>query len=60
MCHGKCGGTVFKLTPPAAPGDSWTENVLYEFIASSAGVGTSGVVLGAAGELYGLTGCAFR
>jgi uncharacterized repeat protein (TIGR03803 family) len=29
---GKYGhGTVFKLTPPAASGDAWTETVLYSF-----------------------------
>lgn len=32
-CEGKIGGcgTIFKLTPPASPGGSWTQSVLYAF-----------------------------
>ncbi len=29
-CHYGCG-TLFQLTPPAEPGASWTEHVLYDF-----------------------------
>jgi len=29
-------GTVFQLTPPKAPGDAWTETVLYSFAAGDA------------------------
>jgi uncharacterized repeat protein (TIGR03803 family) len=35
---GKYGfGTVFKLTPPAQPGGTWTESILYSFNGGSAG-----------------------
>ena len=30
-------GTVFKLTPPAAPGEAWSESVLYGFTGGSDG-----------------------
>jgi len=50
-------GTVFELTPPAAPDGTWTESVLYSFT----GVNGDGaypfapVVLGKDGALYGTT-----
>jgi hypothetical protein len=44
-------GTVFELQPPAAPGGSWTETVLYSF---SDSFGYSSVVIGANGTLYGV------
>jgi uncharacterized repeat protein (TIGR03803 family) len=50
-------GVVFSLTPPAAPGDSWTEQVLYN-IGSSPGDGVTpygGVAIGAGGVVYGTT-----
>jgi uncharacterized repeat protein (TIGR03803 family) len=53
------GGTVFELTPPAVPGEAWTENVLYSF--SFNGGGTDGsipaanVIFDQAGNLYGTT-----
>jgi uncharacterized repeat protein (TIGR03803 family) len=35
---GKLGfGTVFKLTPPAAPGGAWTETILYSFKGAATG-----------------------
>jgi uncharacterized repeat protein (TIGR03803 family) len=35
---GKIGnGTVFSLTPPTSPGDSWTETVLHNFTGGSDG-----------------------
>jgi uncharacterized repeat protein (TIGR03803 family) len=51
-------GTVFELTPPAAPGAAWTETVIYNFTAAN-GDGAfpvTGVVLGKNGVLYGTTG----
>ena len=50
-------GVVFSLTPPAAPGGSWTEQVLYN-IGSSPGDGVTpygGVAIGAGGVVYGTT-----
>ena len=40
-------GIVFSLTPPASPGGSWTENVLY-----NSGIG--GLVIGHGGVFYGV------
>jgi uncharacterized repeat protein (TIGR03803 family) len=50
-------GTVFQLTPPAAPGGTWTESILYSFSATGGGGGgpVAGVVVGADGALYGTT-----
>lgn len=47
-------GTVFELSPPAAPGGTWTETVLYSFTGGSDG-GSPGapVVFDKAGNLYG-------
>lgn len=50
-------GTVFSLTPPAVPGQPWTETLLYDF----AGIPNDGeypvgnLVMGANGVLYGAT-----
>ena len=50
------GGTVFSLTPPAAPGGSWTETVLYGFRFNSGDVPFDGVVRNSTtGALYGAT-----
>jgi uncharacterized repeat protein (TIGR03803 family) len=50
-------GTVFSLTPPAAPGGAWTEAVLYSFNGASDGYGPpAGPTLGSGGVLYGVTG----
>ena len=48
-------GTVFQLTPPAAPGGSWTETVLYTFPGGSGGSLPNGLVLDKKGNLYGTT-----
>ena len=65
VCEGVGCGTVFAVTPPAAPGESWTETVLYSFTGSN-GDGSqpyTNVILGSGGELYGtsvpcqLAGC---
>jgi uncharacterized repeat protein (TIGR03803 family) len=50
-------GTVFQLTPPAAPGTVWTESVLYNFTGED-GDGAfpiGAVVVGQNGALYGTT-----
>ena len=47
-------GTVFKLTPPAAPGGNWTENVLHRFTDGSDGaIPFAGLIFDASGALYG-------
>ncbi len=53
---GGCG-TVFKLTPPSAPGSAWTETVLHDFTDVN-GDGASPVaplVQRSTGALYGTT-----
>jgi len=50
-------GTVFRLTPPPAPGGTWTESILYSFTGAN-GDGAdplSAVVVGPNGQLYGTT-----
>jgi hypothetical protein len=52
-------GTIFQLTPPAKPGDAWTETVLYIFKGKKFNDGEypqGGLVSDAAGNLYGTTG----
>lgn len=49
-------GTVFSLSPPASPGGTWTETVLYSFTGGSDGLSPSaGVAIGPSGVLYGTT-----
>ncbi len=50
-------GTVFQLTRPAKPGDSWTERVLAQFLnhGPAPGAPLAGVVFGHDGALYGTT-----
>ncbi len=53
---GGCG-TVFKLTPPSAPGGAWTETVLHDFTDAN-GDGANPVaplVLSSNGVFYGTT-----
>jgi uncharacterized repeat protein (TIGR03803 family) len=45
-------GVVFEMTPPAIPGQPWTDNVLYSF-SGTGGSSPSGVVFGPSGVLYG-------
>jgi uncharacterized repeat protein (TIGR03803 family) len=56
-CTEGCG-TVFQLSPPAAPGGTWTETILHTFGGLAAGDGSqpnSRLVLGTNGALYGTT-----
>lgn len=49
-------GTVFKLTPPAAAGGSWTETVLYSFTGGSdGGSPEASLIFDASGALYSTT-----
>lgn len=47
------GGTVYSLTPPAAPGGAWTPNFLTE--TGGANLPYAGVEMGRDGVLYGTT-----
>jgi uncharacterized repeat protein (TIGR03803 family) len=49
------GGTVFSMTPPAAPGGVWTENVLYSFANPASQIAAAGLLLDKTGALYGST-----
>ncbi len=49
-------GTVYELSPPAKPGDPWTETVLYSFQGGDDGYVAAGdLVFDTAGNLYGAT-----
>ncbi|MGO9087734.1 MAG: choice-of-anchor tandem repeat GloVer-containing protein [Terriglobales bacterium] len=56
---GQGGGAVFKLAPPAQPGGTWTETVLYSFCSESSCTDgqfpRSGLTQDSAGNLYGTT-----
>ena len=50
------GGTLFKLTPPAAGNTQWTESVLYAFQNKTDGYGpVSDLIFDKSGALYGVT-----
>jgi len=54
------GGTVFKVSPPMAPGGSWTETVLYNFCIDTnkcldGAVPLSNLTSDSLGNLYGTT-----
>jgi hypothetical protein len=46
-------GVVFGLKPPAAPGESWTEEVLYNFDGPTGDFPSGPLVVGANGVLFG-------
>jgi len=49
-------GTVYALHPPASPGGSWTETVLYSFTNGRDGAIPLALTVGPNGVLYGVTG----
>lgn len=50
------GGTVFKLMPPPAGSDAWSETILYSFTGNNDGAQpASSLIIDAAGNLYGTT-----
>jgi uncharacterized repeat protein (TIGR03803 family) len=54
---GECG-TVFQLSPPVLKGDPWNETVIYQFRGqgvNDGGVPNGGLIIDAAGNLYGVT-----
>ena len=54
---GECG-TAFQLSPPVHNGDPWTETIIYEFKAQGSndgGLASGGLIIDAAGNLYGVT-----
>jgi len=51
---GPCG-TVFRLAPPAAPGDAWTKSEIENFNGGVDGFAPSGVVFDNSGDLIGST-----
>ncbi len=48
-------GTVFKVTPPSAPGGSWTETVLHSFGGKDGSRPRGSLTFDTAGALYGTT-----
>jgi hypothetical protein len=56
-CCGEWGGSVFRLTPPSAPGGSWAESTLWDFFANGSGLGVNpnAGVVSVGGSLYGTT-----
>jgi uncharacterized repeat protein (TIGR03803 family) len=48
-------GTAFELAPPASPGGTWTETVLYEFHANRGTFPESALIMDKVGNLYGTT-----
>jgi uncharacterized repeat protein (TIGR03803 family) len=58
FCSGRLtpgSGTVFKLTPPANAGGSWTESVLHRFACGDGAFPEVALLAGASGKLYGTT-----
>jgi len=48
-------GTVFALTPPASPGGSWIETVLYRFTGPDGSYPLGTIAVGSGGVLYSTT-----
>jgi len=48
-------GTVFKLTPPAIGGGSWTESILLNFSGTNGSSPAAALIKDATGNLYGTT-----
>jgi uncharacterized repeat protein (TIGR03803 family) len=58
-CIGGSCGTVYQLMPPAQPGGTWAENILYNFAGKSQNndgeLPNGGLVIDSQGDLYGVT-----
>jgi uncharacterized repeat protein (TIGR03803 family) len=54
-CGSDVDGTVFELSPSSAAVGGWTEHVLHAFSVSDGAMPQAGVVLDAAGAVYGTT-----
>jgi hypothetical protein len=48
-------GLIYELVAPTAPGDAWTEVVLYRFTKETGSMPSGGLIFDAAGNLYGTT-----
>ena len=48
-------GTVYRLTPPAAPGDAWTQTNLYTFPSGWGTTPVGSLAVGTGGKLFGVT-----
>ncbi len=53
-CDGGCG-VVFELSPPTAPGTTWTEQTLYSFSGPDGGYSEARLTFDHSGNLYGTT-----
>ncbi|HWY54581.1 MAG TPA: choice-of-anchor tandem repeat GloVer-containing protein [Terriglobales bacterium] len=51
---GSCG-TVFQLVPPVNKGSNWSKNILHNFQGQDGSIPEGGVILDAAGNVYGTT-----
>ena len=49
-------GAVFRLVPPAQPGNAWTEETVYAFSESEGGLPIGNMTAGPGGQLYGVIG----
>ena len=52
---GNGAGSVFRLTPPAAPGGTWTEDAIFRSGGFSGGLTPNGLTREASGALFGTT-----
>ncbi len=50
----RTGALDFELSPPAAPGGAWTQNVLYSFTSNKFGIPVGGLAADTKGDLYGI------
>jgi hypothetical protein len=54
-CPGSACGSVFKLTPPVRGNGAWKKTVIYRFAGGKDGAQPQGLLIGAAGVIYGAT-----
>jgi hypothetical protein len=54
-CSASGTGAVFELAPPASPGESWTETILYNFPCNEFGTSPAGLTAASDGTLFGTT-----